>query len=198
MRRTSEYVPRSLHLFIACCFLSVLLYWHPSRAEFRYSFLCQDVASCREQVKEARTLSKQKHLQDAQGIYRRLYERWPDPNLAFDVARVLEKQDRFQDAIPFYLTCIDSPFCLPELQALARNHVLGSHPVRDRPSSDSAALPVRPPPGSLRTLAQAARINSSARPPLYKRWWLWTLVGVAVVLAGVTGGLIKYADRPTE
>ena len=180
------------------CVMGLMLYAHPSQAELRYSFLCQDVSSCSELAKEARSLSKKKNLQEAQHIYQHLYQTRPDPNLAFDIARVLEKQDRFQDAIPFYLTCIDSPFCLPELQVLARSRVLGSHPVRDRASSDSAALPVRPPPGSLRTLAHAARINSSARPPLYKRWWLWTLVGVAVVSAGVTGGLIKYADRPTE
>lgn len=184
------------YLVLPWCFLGLLLYSLPSQAELSYSFLCQDVSSCSELAKEARSLSKRKNLQEAQRIYQRLYETWPDPNLAFDVARVLEKQDRFQEAIPFYLTCIHSPFCLPELQALARNHVGASYPVVDRPGSDSAALRDRLPPNTLGTPIQAVRIESSSRPPLYKQWWLWTLLGTTAIATSVTVGLIAYAQPP--
>jgi hypothetical protein len=49
-----------------------------------------------------------------------------------------------------------------------------------------AAVP-RPPAPSLSVTAAARPATS--RPPLYRRWWLWTGVGV-VIAAGVTAGVV--------
>lgn len=44
-----------------------------------------------------------------------------------------------------------------------------------------------------------ARIPRPGKPkPLYKRWWLWTVVGVGVVAAAVAAGLTAYFMRPKD
>lgn len=184
------------YLVLPWCVMGLILYAHPSQAELRYSFLCQDVSSCSELAKEARSLSKRKNLQEAQRIYQRLYATWPDPNLAFDVARVLEKQDRLQDAIPFYLTCIHSPFCLPELQALARNRVGASHPLPGSRGPDPDLGSVRNRSDPIGGLRHAAHNDSSVREPLYKRWWLWGVLGMTLSTIGLGVSFGVYFKRP--
>ena len=38
----------------------------------------------------------------------------------------------------------------------------------------------------------------AAEPPLYRRWWLWTTVGVVVAAAGVTSALLVHRSRAAE
>jgi hypothetical protein len=45
--------------------------------------------------------------------------------------------------------------------------------------------------GEPQSLVKIVRVEVDKSPPVYKRWWLWTVVvGVVVVGAAVTGGVL--------
>ncbi len=74
---------------------------------------------------------------------------------------------------------------------------VGSHKVRvGAPGHSSQALTVLVHPGET-TRENVGLIPlglGGAARPVYKRWWFWTLVSVAVVAAGVTTGMLVW-DR---
>ena len=56
--------------------------------------------------------------------------------------------------------------------------------------------PAKPAPKAVASQTNRSRAKKSVERPLYKRWWFWTAIGVAVVVTGVTAGVV--ATQPGE
>jgi hypothetical protein len=41
-------------------------------------------------------------------------------------------------------------------------------------------------------------VEVEKKVPVYKRWWLWTLVGAVVVAGAVTGGVLGSQQPPVD
>ena len=113
----------------------------------------------------------QGHCDEALTHYRRYLEAAPEaPNRAAAEARAIE-MDRCARAEREAATSHDAPKVASETP---------------QPPQPIAHVEVPPP--------QPLRVDK--RRPIYKAWWLWTTVGVAVV-AGVVAGAIVAGGRPT-
>jgi tetratricopeptide (TPR) repeat protein len=102
----------------------------------------------------------------------------PAPQIGFNVAQCYEKLGRLQEAIAGYERYVSEVPDDPDLPS-----------VRARIGALKAKLPPPPPPvveAPPRT--EAPPLVAPSPTPVYKRWWLWTIVGV-VVVAGVGVGL---------
>jgi hypothetical protein len=64
-------------------------------------------------------------------------------------------------------------------------------PVEPPPAPPTVATPSEPPPAAASAAAPARDTSPHAATPLYKRWWLWTIV--AVVVAGGVGAGVAIA-----
>jgi hypothetical protein len=73
--------------------------------------------------------------------------------------------------------------------AIAPTHpviVEPAHPVTIEPAQPTTVTPAQPV-----SVAPAAVATSPAPTPIYKKWWLWTIVGVAVIgiVVGIAAGV---------
>ncbi|GAB4204755.1 MAG: hypothetical protein OHK0013_19950 [Sandaracinaceae bacterium] len=92
------------------------------------------------------------------------------PELQFNIGQAADRlrRDReARDAFEAYLAAV--PFAANRVEVEARLRVLREEIARDE---------------ALRTQAMQ-RVSASSDPPIVEQWWFWTLIGVAVVGAGV-------------
>jgi hypothetical protein len=104
------------------------------------------------------------------------------PELLFNRGLCLQALRFEAEALACYREYLASAMALDRSDPERRVKELSARvPSAAVPASCPEALPVIPPPPIKRT-------------PVYKRWWLWTVVGVVVagaVAGGVTAGLLK-------
>ena len=134
--------------------------------------------------------------------FKEAYLDYPDPSFLFNIGQCQRQLGNKQDALlsyKAYLREAKAPSNREEISAIIRNL---EQAVRD----DEAAQRSKPegtltttegtPPDSASTAvtpaATTVAVSASAPPrrtPVYKRWWLWTIVGVAAVAVGVGLGV---------
>ncbi len=62
--------------------------------------------------------------------------------------------------------------------------------VDPRPEPVATPAPVAAPPSAVAPTEPVAAVDSAVKPkPVYKKWWLWTIVGVVVVGGAVGAGV---------
>lgn len=133
---------------------------------------CDADDECNRLANEAINASQAGHFKDAQRWYRAAYAKQHDPKLLYNLARVLHKAGQFVEAVTYYKQYIDAG-------------AEGS--AEQRKKAEQRLQEAR------REQVLAA---ASAKPPLYRQWWLWTVVGVAAVGVAVGVGLGLEARKP--
>ena len=168
---------------------------------------------------KAREESNKGNLKDAVRMYKAAYELRPNPVLLYNIARLLHKLTRFQEACIYYQLFLDSPVEDSEQKRKAREYLealremptpkgaMPPKPVEEK-SSQSSAIPSGTPPPVDSTQTVAVRPSQSvsnaptAQPPntestsLYRKWWLWTIVGGVVVAGAVGLGVGLASTKP--
>lgn len=161
---------------------------------------CEDVPACSQQFTEAQRLSKAGAHADALVKFKQLYGQYNDPVALYPIAIQLHRLGRHAEAISMYQRYIDSGHETDPTKIAN---------VRERLSQAQAALDARAAKRvSSETTPYIATASAAApttpavsgdisRVPLYKRWWLWTIVGVAVAGVVVGSAIGAYAKPPS-
>ena len=179
---------------------------------------CNTNPACQPLFKQAQEQSGMGQLGEAAKLYKTAYDLSADPVLLFNIARALHKQGQSKEAATYYRQYLSSPIDDAEQKRKAREYLdqlsrteEGAPP--EPPVPDSTAASRQATPSGKIPLGQTgdatARPNSlpvspgaglradagTASAPLYKKWWLWTLVGGAVA-TGVVGLGVGLSSRP--
>lgn len=111
------------------------------------------------------------------------YERITYPIFLFQIARLYHEQSQTQLAINHYeryITSGDDPALIDK----SRQYL-----------AELRSVQVPPPPTSTNSTRMIAEKESGPHLPLYRRWWLWTTVGVAAAGIIVTGVIVGTWPR---
>jgi tetratricopeptide (TPR) repeat protein len=163
------------------------------------------------------TLGEYKEALDS---FKAAYRNFADPSFLFNIAQCHRQLEQNGDAIRAYkMYLLNTPPDSPnrddvkELIAklektLSEERAAKSAPPPNiqRPPVELSAPSSAPTPGlssPSQGTSNGAMLTASAprrKTPTYKKWWVWTLVGVAVaggVAAGVAVGVTHSASAPT-
>jgi tetratricopeptide (TPR) repeat protein len=170
---------------------------------------------------EGLTQFKSGHYDEAIAAFQASYALSPLPPLLFNAAQAYRLQGRCEEALTHYRRYLDAAPEAPnraaaearmiEMDRCARadRQAAAGHdePPVARETPQPQPLPiarVEVPPQQPQPIARVevpppqplppTRVDK--RRPLYKTWWLWTTVGVAVI-AGVVAGAVVAGERPT-
>lgn len=159
---------------------------------------CDADDECNRLANEAIDASQAGHFDDAQRAYKAAYARQPDPKLLFNLARVLHKSGQFAEAVTYYQKYLDAG-----AEGNAEQQLKAQQRIEEARRDQAAAKvkPAPPPEHSAALLEQTvgtspATPDSSRGTPVYRKWWLWTAVGVVVAGVAVGAGLGLAARRP--
>jgi hypothetical protein len=153
---------------------------------------CLAHPACKLLNDQARQQSGAGQFDEALRSYRLAYEVTPDPRLLYSIGRVLHKQGHFAEAVPYYHQFLATPFTKPTDQA---QKVPAQEFLRQCEADQPPTEPTKPP--LVTTPDPPPPPVEAKRVPLYKRWWLWTIVGgTAAVALGVGLGVGLAAREP--
>ena len=169
--------------------------------------VCVGVAARADEAREARdhfqkgrTLYDVGRFDDAAREFEAAYQIKPDPALLFNLAQAYRFAGKNQPALIAYRSYLRNlpnasnraqvEASIAELQRIVdeQQHAQKSPPVETltpgQPNETPTVVATTPPP-------------PPARTPVYKRWWLWTAVGV-VAATGLAVGLGVGLSQPNE
>ena len=168
---------------------------------------CDADPECSRMADQASQHSQAGRYGDARRLYEAAYALRPAPILLYNLGRVMHKAGRPADAAGYYERYLAAGAEGSEINRRKTEQYL-EQARREAgiavPASQSA-LPgtTQQNPGSQPAAAiptarpeKNAASNTDRPQPLYKKWWLWTVVGVAAVGIGVGIGVGLAARRP--
>lgn len=161
-----------------------------SRAQTAADDPCLRELACQRLLAKAQSASQDQRYEDALIIYKKAHNLSSAPWLLVNIGRMQHKLGRYQEAKNNYLRYLESPRQPQddEQRTTAQNFLAQAEsqlsPKPDALHLSVSAAPAAPPP------AESPR-------PLYKKWWLWTIVG-GVVAGGVAATIAGvYLTRPS-
>ncbi|HNN94394.1 MAG TPA: tetratricopeptide repeat protein [Pseudomonadota bacterium] len=168
---------------------------------------CDADPECSRMAYQASVQSQAGQFGEARRLYEAAYALRPAPILLYNLGRVMHKAGRPADAAGYYERYLAAGAEGSEINRRKTEQYL-EQARREAgiavPASQSA-LPgtTQQNPGSQPAAAiptarpeKNAASNTDRPQPLYKKWWLWTVVGVAAVGIGVGIGVGLAARRP--
>jgi tetratricopeptide (TPR) repeat protein len=168
----------------------------------------EDKKAAREAFKEGVRYYDLADFPNALEAFKRAYFNYEEPTFLFNIAQCHRQLGNKPEALRFYRTYLrkspDAPNAAEvktiieglergieedkRVQALPPPQPLAAPPQSAAPGPNAPAEAVTPP----RAVAPATAT------PVYKKWWLWTVVGVVVVGAGLGLGLGLGLKGETE
>ncbi|HWE31443.1 MAG TPA: hypothetical protein VHB97_25740 [Polyangia bacterium] len=142
---------------------------------------------------------------EALNDFKQAYRVKEDPVFLYNIAQCLRLLDEKKDALKFYHSYLNrAPDAPNRAEVEQRITTLQADLDREAAAAATSAPPpavVTPPttPVATTPVADAAlQTHTEARTPVYKKWWLWTIVGVVVAGAavGVGVGLAESSPAP--
>jgi tetratricopeptide (TPR) repeat protein len=157
----------------------------------------QDVRSARQHFEQGSSLYDLGKFREAAREYEEAYKLKNDPALLFNIGQAYRGAGADREAVTAYRSYLRK---VPD--APNRGEV-EAHIARLQKKIDQQQQTAPPPvDNSQRTQQQQQQANPqlttttttsrAERPPLYKRWWLWTAVGGAVVAGAVVAIAVAY------
>lgn len=160
---------------------------------------CLQDAECRGHSQSARKLSKAGQSEAAIVEYQAAYQRRPAPRLLYNIARLQHKLGQVQPALASYQRFLDTSSAPADDELRTRASEYRAQLLRDHPPTTPSSATPPPPVGPLATPPAAPPPAAAVAPsePVYKKWWVWTIVGVAA--AGLVAGLVlSTSSRPAS
>lgn len=112
-----------------------------------------------------------------------------EPRLILNIGRCNHRLGRYDEALRAYQQYTERvPSPPPDMRKRLENFI---HEAQEGQRAQAAAKPARP---SL--LQGSASTGAPATTPVYRKWWFWTILGVAAagaIVGGVAGGLTGSA-----
>jgi tetratricopeptide (TPR) repeat protein len=158
-----------------------------------------DKAHAREAYREGQRLVEARDYAAALNAFRRGFNAYEDPIFIFNIAqchRLLGNKELAAKWYRNFLERVPEPPNLAEIQRwLAK--LDREIEAEKRAGAASASEQERPVPQGDEPAARGTDEAPSSEPvPVYKKWWLWTIVGVVVVGAGLGIGLGLGLRKP--
>jgi tetratricopeptide (TPR) repeat protein len=141
---------------------------------------CDADARCAQLANEGLDQSQAGRFDAAQRSYEAAYARQPDAKLLFNLARVLHKAGRLPQAILYYQKYLDAG-------------AEGSEEYRLKAEQRLAEARREQ---SLAVTGAGAAPDAPRRVPVYRKWWFWTVIGVAAAGVAVGVGVGVAAQSP--
>lgn len=140
----------------------------------------------RDAVKSATAAYNLGRYDEAIAEYERAYRLIPDPPLLFNIAQAQRRSGLGEKAIDSYKAFLRTTAPDDPNRALARKH-LDELELFFKPVAPTAPKPApKPPKPAGLDLAPPPEAPTPTTTPVYKKWWFWTGLGVAVVTGAVT------------
>jgi tetratricopeptide (TPR) repeat protein len=133
---------------------------------------------------------------DAAKEYEAAFERKDDPALLFNIAQAYRLGHDYADSIRAYKSFLRR---VPdtEQRAQVEAHIREMQLLLDKQQPPPPVAPTVATPPPAVTPPPAGEEPRAERTPLYKKWWLWTIVGGVVVagaVVGITVGVLASRD----
>ena len=180
------YLPR--HSLLIGFLVTAMLELDPASVHAQPSVVlsCDDDPDCSRIAAQASEHSQAGRFDEALRLYEGAYALRKAPLLLYNLARVNHKAGRPAEAIGYYQRYLEAGAEGSEANRRKAQQLLEQ-------ARSEAGLPLVP--------ATSSGVMTSGSPPegaipIYKKWWLWTVVGVAVVGIGVGLGVGLAARRP--
>lgn len=175
-----------------CAFLYLAIYLSNGGAACAQSGkdVCLSDAACIAAVERAKSLSSQSEYETAIEKYKEVYQKWPAPWIIFNIGRVYHKMSQFSSAAIYYQRYVEDDQ-VTDLAQQEQARILLSEvrlKIEPRPQDSAVQAAVQQPIQPATSLPR--------KQPLYKKWWIWTLAGLAV--GGiVTGAVVGTQIQPS-
>lgn len=162
---------------------------------------CEQVQECTRLANEAREHSQAGRFMAAKRAYEAAYARQPDPKLLFNLARVLHKADIPSDAAVYYRRYLDAGADNSVEQRSKAQQFLDQAIREQSVREPSVRGDGTTPNPSVQQASSATTVPSDPREssqtvPVYRKWWLWTSIGVLSTGIAVGIGLGMAVRRP--
>lgn len=167
----------------------------PTTAEATEESCLRD-SECLVHYQGARQLSKAGRSEAALDEYQKAYQRLPVPRLLYSIARLQHRLGQSRAALSSYERFLTTTLADDEeLRAKAREYKaqLLASPLPPEPAAVAEGEHAQAQSSAALPLAGAAQ----TRQPVYKKWWLWTLVGAAAAGAITAAVVATYPREPT-
>ena len=154
---------------------------------------CLHDSECLVHYQGARQLSKAGRSEAALDEYQKAYQRLPVPRLLYSIARLQHRLGQSRAALASYERFLTTTLADDEeLRQKAREYKaqLLASPLPPEPAASTTGEHA---PSSAVPLTSAAPVHQ----PIYKKWWLWTLVGAAAAGAITATVVATYPREPT-
>jgi tetratricopeptide (TPR) repeat protein len=169
-------------LFLAACLLGVATLSH-----------ADPVTDAKAHFERATSLFATAHFEEAAREYEAAYMAKPDSAFLYDAAQCYRHAGKTEKAIALYENFIS--FYPNDGHVPAVREHIAKLKQQEREKADQAtradqarkqpALEMMPAPQIV-----VVSTPTPAKTPVYKKWWLWTIVGVVVVGGAVTAGVL--------
>jgi tetratricopeptide (TPR) repeat protein len=159
-----------------------------------------DAAVAREHYKKGTRLYELNKFADAAAEYEQAYQAKDDPALLFNIGQAYRFDGQNKKALLAYKQYLRK---LPEAgnRAEVEKHIAALEKLVEDEKRSTSSPPTEtiPPPHEAAPAAAVSAAPVKAEKPIYKKWWLWTTVGLgAAALAIGLGVGLTQASSPTE
>jgi tetratricopeptide (TPR) repeat protein len=176
--------------------------------------LCGSTARAedRERARQAFTEGRQHfdlgEYKEALASFKEAYRDFEDPTFLFNIAQCHRQLGDKEQAVRMYRTYVSKRPDAPNAEEVRRTIATLQEAIdKERASraspptgtlSPSEAPPTETAPPAATTPAAPSAPEAEHHTPIYKKWWLWTIVGVVVVGAAVGTGVGIAASKPSH
>ena len=188
---------RSILLLTLVCAAANLTGEKSVRAQQKAEVSCDNDPDCSRIAAQASQQSRAGQYKEARRLYEAAYALRSDPLLLYNLARVLHKSGHPAEAVDYYQRYLDAG-----AEGVEENHHKSTQLMEQAriEAGQQAAHPV-PLEAGQQAMHSVPLAVTPVKPteqvvPLYKKWWLWTTVGIAAVGLGVGLGSGLAARRP--
>lgn len=179
---------------------------------------CEQAEACSSHLEKADQLYKQGRFSIAIEEYQAAYTLQPYPPILYNIGRLHHKQNHLSEAIAYYQRYLDAPAdtattarVAQQLAEAQRELALQAAMPAAAPAASPAASPLAavppaalsPPAPPIPTPTLTPKLSATAADkghdgglPIYKKWWFWTVLGVAVAGAAAATGAAIASTRP--